>query len=272
MNKKIQLAKDVSIPTLGLGTWQLTGAECAPAVEYALSIGYRHIDTADIYGNHLEVAEGIRNSGVAREDIFITTKVWNNRHDAAGVKESGERFLRELGIEYIDLLLIHWPIHNSAPVDETLRAMDELKQQGITRAVGVSNFTIHHIDDALKAGIEIVNNQVEIRPQFNQKALRDHCAANNISITAYSSLRGGDPELSLMAELGEKYDRTPSQIVLNWVIARGMIAIPKSAHPDRIKQNFESWDFDMDEADLARIDALPQTSRVNVPPFQEFDY
>ena len=272
MQKTISLTKDVSIPTMGLGTWQLTGAECAPAVEYALRFGYKAIDTADIYGNHAEVREGIENSGVAREDFFLTTKVWNDSHDKEGVLESGHRFLEELGVSYIDLLLIHWPIASGAPVDETLWAMKELQEEGAVRAIGVSNFTIHHIEDALKAGVEIVNNQVEIRPQWNQKELRDYCASQNISITAYSSLRGGDLEVPLIVELAGKYGKTPSQIILNWVVARGMIAIPKSAKNERIKENFESQDFEMEEADLAKIDALPQTKRANVPSFNEFDY
>jgi diketogulonate reductase-like aldo/keto reductase len=271
MQKNIPLGNNVSIPTMGLGTWQLTGEDCVNGVEYALNLGYKAIDTADAYGNHAEVRRGIEKSGKAREDFFLTTKVWNDQHDKEGVLESGRRFLEELGVSYIDLLLIHWPIH-TAPVDETLWAMKELQEEGIVRAVGVSNFTVHHIEDALKVGVNIVNNQVEIRPQWNQKELRDFCASKNISITSYSSLRGGDPEVPLIVELAGKYNKTPSQIILNWVIARGMIAIPKSAKLERIKENFESQDFEIEEADLAKIDALPQTKRANVPSFNEFEY
>ncbi len=269
--KSIPQGLNATKPVLGLGTWQLTGKECIRGVEAALRMGYAHIDTADIYGNHREVAQGIEDSGVARGDFFLTTKVWNNMHKHDDVIESGERFLEELGVEYVDLLLIHWPMRN-VPVEETLKAMDELKSRGITRAVGVSNFTIHHIDDALKSGVEIVNNQVEIRPTLNQKALRDHCAANNISVTAYSSLRGGDTESPLIVELAGKYGKTAPQIIINWVIARGMIAIPKSSKVERIKENFEAMDFEIEEADLARIDALPQKNRSNNPSFGDFDY
>ena len=269
--KSISLTKDISIPAIGLGTWQLTGNDCVEGVAHALKVGYGAIDTADIYGNHAEVQKGIEKSGVVREDIFITTKVWNDAHSNDGVLESGKRFLNELGISYIDLLLIHWPIH-TAPVDETLWAMKELQEEGVVRAIGVSNFTIHHIEDALKAGVEIVNNQVEIRPQFNQKALRDFCASKNISVTAYSSLRGGDLEVPLIVELAQKYNKTPSQIILNWVVMRGMVAIPKSSKPERIAENLEAQNFEIDEADLARIDALPQTTRTNIPSFEEFSY
>lgn len=269
--KYVPLNSAVSIPAVGLGTWQLTGGDCVKAVSYALQNGYVHIDTADAYGNHREVASGIKKSGVAREDFFLTTKVWNDQHSTRGVQESGERFLEELGVEYIDLLLVHWPVRD-VPVEETLRAMDGLKREGKVKVVGVSNFTPHHLDDALQSGVEIVGNQVEVRPSFNQSVLREYCAGKNISITAYSSLKGGETELPLTVELAKKYNMTPAQVVLNWVVSRGMVAIPKSSHPVRIKENLASLDFTLEEADLARIDALPQSGRVNNPSFSDFDY
>ena len=272
MTKTIALSTGVSIPVIGLGTWQLTGATCAPAVAYALQNGYTQIDTADAYGNHEQVGEGITKSGVAREQFFITTKlVYPSGYTAGAVHADGERFLTELETPYIDLLLIHWP-NREVPFEETLKAMDELKKEGKIKAIGVSNFTPHHLNDALKAGVEIVNNQVEVRPRFNQKALRDYCASKNISITAYSSLKGGETELPLVVELAQKYGKTPAQIILNWVVARGMVAIPKSSHSERIKENLESLDFEIEEADLANIDALPQGERVNDPSFGDFDY
>lgn len=269
--KSISVADGVSIPAIGLGTWQLTGNDCVEGVAHALSVGYTHIDTADIYGNHIQVAAGIKKSGVARKDFFLTTKVWNDKHRRDDVRASVERFLKELETDYIDLLLIHWPMRD-VPVEETLHAMEELKQKGMVRAVGVSNFTEHHVDDALRSGVEIVNNQVEIRPRWNQQALRDYCASKNISVTAYSSLRGGDTEVPLVLELSQKYSKTPQQIVLNWVMGRGMIAIPKSSHPARIEENLAACNFTIEEEDLARIDALPQTARTNVPSFGDFDY
>jgi diketogulonate reductase-like aldo/keto reductase len=271
MQKNIPLTKDISIPAIGLGTWQLTGSDCVEGVEYALTLGYKAIDTADAYGNHRQVAEGIKKSGVKREDFFLTTKIWNDQHTHDGVSASGERFLKELEVDYIDLLLIHWPMRN-VPIEETLAAMNELKERGIVKAIGVSNFNEHHLEDVLKVGVDVVNNQVEIRPQWNQKALRDFCASKNISITAYSSLRGGDPEVPVIVELAGKYGKTPSQVILNWVTARGMIVIPKSAHKGRIKENLESQDFEIEEADLAKIDELPQTGRTAMPSFQDFDY
>ncbi|HVV38758.1 MAG TPA: aldo/keto reductase [Candidatus Paceibacterota bacterium] len=270
--KSIALNAQARIPVLGLGTWQLTGDDCVRGVEYALKNGYTHIDTADGYGNHRQVAQGIKDSGISRENFFITTKLaYPNGYTAAAVRADGERFLKELDTPYIDLLLIHWP-NREVPFAETLKAMSELKSEGTIKAIGVSNFTPHHLEDALKAGVEITNNQVEVRPSFNQKALRDYCASKNISITAYSSLKGGETELPLIIELANKYGMSPAQVVLNWIVARGMIAIPKSTKPERITENLESLGFTIEEADLARIDSLPQGNRVNNPSFGDFDY
>jgi diketogulonate reductase-like aldo/keto reductase len=227
------------------------------AVSYALSLGYSLIDTADAYGNHWEVAEGIKKAGIAREKVFITTKVWRTdlAHDV--VLTNCDRFLDELDTSYIDLLLIHWPSRD-IPVEATLRAMEELRRAGKVRAVGVSNFTPAHLDGALQSGVEIVNDQVELRPTYNQKALREYCREKNISITAYSSLKGGDTELSVITALAKKYGKTPAQVILNWVVERGMVAIPKSSHPERIKENLGSLDFKVSEEELSAIDALPQ--------------
>jgi diketogulonate reductase-like aldo/keto reductase len=272
MEEILTLTKGVTVPKLGFGTWQLTGVAATEAVAEALKVGYRHIDTADGYGNHREVGEGISRSGVPREEIFITTKlVYPDGYTAAAVMRDGSRFLEELQVSYADLLLIHWP-NRKVPFAETLGAMEVLKKEGKIRAIGVSNFTERHLEEALESGVEIVNNQVEVRPQFNQKALRDYCASKNISITAYSSLKGEEMALPLFEELAKKYQKTPAQIILNWVMARGMIAIPKSAHPERIKENFDSARFDMEEEDLLRIDTLPQTGRVNDPAFSDFEY
>lgn len=267
----IALTKDISIPTLGFGTWQLTGNECVEGVAHALNLGYKAIDTADAYGNHLQVAEGIKKSGKKRDEFFLTTKVWNDKHSHDNVIASGERFLKELGVEYVDLLLIHFPTHD-VPVAETLGAMQELKERGIVRSIGVSNFSMAHIDEALASGVEVVNNQIEVRPQFNQTELRAYCASKNISITAYSSLRGGDTEVPLIVELAGKYGKTPAQIILNWVVARDMIAIPKSSKPERIKENFEAISFEISPEDLAMIDSLPQTERTNDLRFGNTDY
>jgi 2,5-diketo-D-gluconate reductase B len=257
MIKSLPLNDVASIPVLGLGTWNLTGDECVEAVSEALQLGYCLLDTADAYGNHPEVASGIQASGVKREDIFITTKVWKTDLAHDPLVESADRFLIELATDHIDLLLVHWP-NSSIPIDATLRAMEELRRAGKVRAIGVSNFTIPLMTEALATGIEVVNDQVEVRPSLNQAALREFCKNRNVTVTAYSSLKGGSTTLPIIVELAKKYERTPAQIIINWVIARGMIAIPKSAHKARIKENLKSVDFDMEEADLAQIDAVPQ--------------
>jgi len=268
--KSIPLNSRASIPVIGLGTWRLTGAAGADAVAYALSAGYSHIDTADIYGNHRDIAAGIRKAGVKREQIFITTKIWNKNHSREDVLRSGGRFLEELETEYVDLLLIHWPIRE-VPVEETLRAMDELKRQGSVRAIGVANFTARHLRDALASGVEITNNQVEVRPDFAQSDLRAFCSSHNLSVTAHSSLRAGSTELPVIAELAGTYGKTPAQIIINWTVARGMVAIPKSARPEKIKENIESLDFEMSEDDLQKMDRIPQNKRGVVPSWGEFD-
>jgi len=269
----IRLNDAASIPVLGYGTWLLEGDECVRGVEEAVRVGYRHIDTADAYGNHLSVAKGIKNSGIPREELFITTKLrQSNGYAGAIVRPSVERFLQELDIPYIDLLLIHWP-DRKTPFSETLKAMKELKNAGLVRALGVSNFTRHHLEDALAANIEISTNQVETHPTFNQKELRAFCASKGVVVTAYSPLgRTRDLELPLLQELANKYGVSSAQVALNWIVARGMVAIPKSAHPERIKDNFDSISWTMDEKDLTAIDALPQGERVVNPAFSDFDY
>lgn len=271
--KTISLNADASIPVLGFGTWQLTGDTCVAAVTEALHVGYRHIDTADAYGNHVEVLAGIRKSGISRSDLFITTKLrQGDGYKKETVRKSGERFLKELDTDYIDLLLIHWP-DRSTPFQETLHAMEELRKEGKIRAIGVSNFTQHHIEDALKTGIEVTNNQVEIHPAFNQKKLRAFCASKGIVVTAYSPLgHGFEMKTPLLQELAQKYRATPAQISINWVLSRDMVTIPKSAHPARIKENFDAQFLTIEEADLARIDAIPKGLRVCEPEFADFSY
>lgn len=258
------------MPVIGYGTWQLQGEDALQAVTAALSIGYRHIDTADRYGNHREVGSAIKRSGIPREEIFLTTKVWRDRLHHGGVLADVDRFLTELDTSYIDLLLIHWPDHD-IPISETLTAMEECRQAGKIKAIGVSNFTERHLEEALSVGVEIANNQVELHPSFDQQPLREFCAARGISVTAYSPLRSGDMELPLVRELADKYGKSPAQIILNWIISLGLIVLPQSSHPERMKENLAAADFTMDGADLAKLNSLPDSARFNDPEFGEFD-
>lgn len=270
--KTIKLNDAVELPLIGFGTWQLQGDEAYNSTLKALEIGYRHIDTADRYGNHAEVAKAIKDSGLKREDFKLTTKIPPTNLHKQDVLDSGKRFLEELQISYIDLLLIHWP-NREVPIKETLEAMNELKKQGIIKAIGVSNFTIHHLQDALETGIEFVDNQIELRPSFNQTELRDFCAKNNITVTSYSTIKGGmDFEQPVIQELVKKYNVSPAQIVLNWAISQNIIIIPRSTKPQRIEDNFHSQDWEMDREDIEKLNHIPQGERQSIPQWADFDY
>jgi len=270
--KMIKLNDQVSLPVLGFGVWQLTPEECQKSVEEAFKVGYRHIDTADAYGNHQAVGEAIKNSGLKREEFFITTKVRRDNQGKIGVEESVDRFLEELGIEYIDLLLIHWP-NRDFSIEETLKAMDEAKKAGKIRAIGISNFNKKHIEEARAVGVEIDNNQVELHPTFQQKELRQYLKENNITVTSYSTNgRGEDLNLPEVKELAEKYNKTPYQIILNWAVAQDIICIPRSSKLERVKENFEIFDFELSAEDMEIMNNIEQKPRLSEPAFADFDY
>lgn len=270
--KTIRLNDSVELPLIGFGTWQLQGTDAYNGVTKALETGYRHIDTADRYGNHLEVAKAIKDSGLKRADFQLTTKLWREDLSPQTIIESGKRFLDELGIPYIDLLLIHWP-NRDFDIVEALKAMDELKKQGLIKAIGVSNFTEHHLEDALKSGVEITNNQVELRPSFNQQALREFQAKHNITTTSYSTIRGGqDFDEPVIKELSDKYQVSPAQVILNWAISQNIIVIPRSTKVERIKDNFHAQDWEMEKEDIAKLNNIPQKERLGKPEFSDFNY
>ena len=272
--KTYQLNDDVEIPALGFGTWQLKGDTALNSVNKALDVGYKHIDTADVYGNHKEVGQAIQDHTVAREDIFLTSKVWWKNLKKSEVKSNTKRFLDELQTDYLDLLLIHWP-DSSTPAKEPLEAMNELRDEGLIRAVGVSNFTVNHLKDALDTGQEFSNNQVEFHPSLNQKKLKQFCDENGIVLTAYSPIaQGQDLSLDIIQELANKYDKPESQVILNWIIGKDMIAIPRSSNPDHIEENFNCTNWKLEQKDIKRIDnEVEETNnRIVDPSFGEFDY
>ena len=262
----------MDIPILGFGTWQLKGKDCVDSALHALKVGYRHIDTADSYGNHLEVAQVIKSSGIKREELFVTTKVPRSLLGYDDVLLSCDRYLAELGIPYIDLLLIHWP-NKDIPIEKTLEAFERLKQQEKIKEVGVSNFTIHHLEDIQSKGFKVVNNQIELHPTFNQLTLQGYCDQNNIRLTAYSPVgRGVDLDLGMVKELAMTHGRTPSQIILRWIIQRGIIAIPKSTNPKHIEDNFNTADFELTDEEVKLLNNIPQEERIVNPPTSEFSY
>jgi diketogulonate reductase-like aldo/keto reductase len=250
-----ELKTGYKMPALGIGTWQLKGSTCTRAVRTALEAGYDHIDTADMYGNHRAIRSALE--GFDPEEIFITSKIWRSDLRRDDVLAMGDRALSELGVDYLDLLLIHWP-NGSVPVKETLTAMAELVDQGKVRSIGVSNFMIHHLEAALavtEAPISV--NQVKFHPYHNQRELLDYCKEHDIVVTAYSPFGNG----SLIGDralkrIAEKYDKSHAQIVLKWLVMKDIVVIPKSTNPDHIRANMEIFDWELDAEDFETIEQL----------------
>jgi len=251
-------ASGVEMPVLGFGTFELSGETCQEAVETALDAGYRHVDTAEYYENEAAVGRAISASSVDREDIFLTTKVWrsNLRHDdlVAAAEASRER----LGVEYVDLLLVHWP-HPRVPIEETLGAMDELAERGLTRHVGVSNFTRTQLSEAQSvASSRIGTDQVLYHPYKDQQALHEHCVETDTVLTAYSPLaRGSVLGDSTLAHIGETHGKTPAQVTLRWLVQqKNVAAIPRSSSPEHIAENADIFDFELSDAEMQEIHDL----------------
>ncbi len=270
--KTITLNSKTNIPILGFGTWQLTGNICFLAVGAALKIGYRHLDTAWRYDNHTEIGKAIKQSGLKREQLFITSKLWLPDLVNYKVTDQLQKSLAQLQINYLDLYLIHWPDRNLS-MERILLEMKKLKTKGLIRAIGVSNFTIHHLQDALKTGVEIVDNQVEFHPSLNQKKLKDFCDQHQIALTAYSPIaQGQDLKLPLIKKLASKYGKSESQIILNWLISKGMAAIPRASNPIHIADNYRTTEWQLSTKDITLIDKLNTNNRIINPPFSDFDY
>lgn len=269
--KYFKLNDGNKIPVLGFGTWQLTRDICRESVLKALEGGYRHIDTADVYGNHKEIAKAIKQSNINRSELFITSKVWRSELKKDLVLYAGERFLEELDTDYLDLLLIHWP-NSSVPIQETLTAFQELKTKGLIKSYGVSNFTKTHLEEIKNLGLEITVNQVEFHPSLNQKELKKYCDKNNIVITAFSPIaQGQDLKLPLILELSKKYKKSTSQVILNWLISKNIVAIPRSSNINHIKDNFGTLKWHLNPDDIKKIDNIGSNNRLNNPSFAEFN-
>lgn len=254
----LQLRSSAEIPQIGLGTWPMDDAEAAAAVEAAIGIGYRHFDTAENYGNERGVGEGIRRSGIARSEVFVTTKFNRKWHSRDGVREALRHSVERLGTEYVDLLLIHWPNPDQDRFVEAFAGMRELLDEGLIRAAGVSNFKPAHLQRLLAEGLVPDVNQVHLDPYRPRHDVREADAASGIVTESWSPIgRGGD----LLAEpvltaLADKYGKTPAQVVLRWHVANGFVAIPKSGNPERMRRNLDVFDFELDADEVAAIDAL----------------
>ncbi|HVG98520.1 MAG TPA: aldo/keto reductase [Chloroflexota bacterium] len=247
-----------AMPVLGMGTWQLRGQECREAVRTALSLGYRHLDTAEMYGNEAEVGAGLRDSGVDRDEVFLTTKVWPQHFRSAALRRAADDSLRRLEVAYVDLLLLHWP-SDEVPLAETVGALNDVAAQGKARAIGVSNFSVAQLQEAVAlSAAPVVCDQVQMHVLNPQTTLRRRARAEGIAITAYSPLAKGrltgHPALT---RIGERYGKSASQVAIRWLLQQdGVSAIPKATREPNLRANLEVFDFVLDGDDLAALAAL----------------
>jgi 2,5-diketo-D-gluconate reductase B len=251
-----QTIKGEKVPSLGLGTYRLTGDACARAVERALAMGYRHVDTAQMYGNEAEVGRGIEASGLDRGDVFLTTKVWPSDFAHDRVKSRTRESLKKLRTDYVDLLLMHWP-GDGVPLDETLGAMRELQEEGSVLHVGVSNFSPSLLEEAIVYA-EVFCNQVQYHPYRNQNALLDQAQKMDYLLTAYTPLsRGGVQDDATLKEIGEAHSKTATQVTLRWLVQQDKVsAIPKATGEEHLGENLDVFDFQLSGEEMDRIFSL----------------
>lgn len=271
----LQLNSGRHIPLLGFGTWKLKdGQEVKDAVGTALKVGYRHIDTAAVYENERGVGQALRDSGLPRNQVFITTKIWNDdiRRGRAAVIEACDECLERLGLDHVDLLLLHWPI--AGKDREAWKALEHLYHAGKARSIGVSNYLPHHLDALLQSGVGVIPmvNQIEFHPYLLQPALTATCRKHGIVREAWSPLMQGNvnavPEI---VEIARQHDKTPAQIVLHWDLQHQVVTLPRSANPKHIAENAALFDFELSPADIAVLDQLDHRKRFGPDP-EHFDF
>lgn len=257
----------VDVPALGFGTFQLQGDDCRNSVTHALDLGYRHVDTARMYENETEVGRGIQNATVDREDIFLTSKIWREQLEPDSLRRELQNSLRDLQTDYLDLLLIHWP-NSDISLSSTLEAMMNAREKGYIRNLGVSNFPSTLLKQALEDA-PVFCDQVEYHPLLNQDAVLSVAREHDLMVTAYSPLAQGEVlDNSELEEIGKAYGKSASQVSIRWLLEQSqVVAIPRSANPGHIQQNFEVFDFELSEEDKKRIGQLPKNRRQINPGF-----
>lgn len=266
------LYNGVHLPWLGLGVWKMEdGEEVEQAVKAAIQMGYRSIDTASYYQNEIGVGKAIKECGIPREELFVTTKVWNSDQGYELTLNAFEKSRKRLGVEYVDLYLIHWPVNEK--YIETWQALEKLYKEGLVRSIGVSNFQVHHLEDVMKrCEIKPMINQVEFHPHLSQPILREFCEQQGIQLQAWSPLMQGKViHNSTLCELSRKYNKSPVQIVLRWDIQNNVITIPKSSNVHRLMENASIFDFELTTDDMQKINSLNTNSRIGPDP-DDFDF
>lgn len=273
MDSYKSLLNGIDIPKIGFGTYKLKDEnETIDTIKYALKVGYRFIDTASFYGNEEWIGKAIKESKIKRDDIFLATKVWNDSHGYDKAIDSFEKSMKKLDIDYLDLLLIHWPTKLNK---ETWRAFESLYELGKVRAIGVCNFKIGHLEELRKtAKIMPMVNQIEVHPCFSQKEIVNYCNNYKIQVIGWSPIMKGQLlEVPLMMDLAEKYNKTIAQIALRWHIQKGIIPIPKSSHYGRIADNIDIFNFELSEEDMIKVDKLDRNETISgIPENTTYNY
>ncbi|MBE5662144.1 aldo/keto reductase [Staphylococcus sp. SS21] len=257
------------MPSVGLGVYKITDEDMTKVVNAAIEAGYRAFDTAYFYGNEASLGSALKDSGVSREDLFLTTKLWNDYQGYDKTFEFFNKSIENLQTDYLDLFLIHWPCEEDGLFVETYKAMEELYEQGKIKAIGVCNFKQHHLETLMsETHIVPMVNQIEVHPYFNQQDVQDFCDRHDIKVTAWMPLMRNKGLLDdpVINKLAEKYEKSPAQIVLRWHLAHNRIIIPKSQTPKRIRENIDLFDFNLELTEVAEIDALNKNARQGKDP------
>ena len=250
-------ANGARIPVIGLGTWELRGRACARIVEQAIKLGYRHIDTAQVYENEREVGEGLRASGVRRDELFVTTKIWTTHFAPNDLERSTKESLAKLRLSEVDLLLLHWP-NPQVPLAETLGALAHVRQLGMSRHIGISNFTVALIEEATAVCPEpLVCDQVEYHPYLDQAKVLEACARHSMAVVAYSPVaRGRIKNDQTLTQIGQAHGKTAAQVCLRWLVQQNVAAIPRTSKIERLSENIEIFDFELSDQEMRQISQM----------------